>query len=155
MVIISDTSPMTALLLAGRGELLTLIFDRVVIPPAVETELLCAHETLPVWLEVIVPKRIPSTVLEAGLDAGETEAIALALELHPDTLLMDERLGRRLAQTHGLQVTGLLGLLVLAKNSGLISTVVPLIRELQDKGNCWFGHQLLTEVCAASGEVWP
>lgn len=81
MVIISDTSPMTALLLAGRGELLTLIFDRVVIPPAVETELLCAHETLPVWLEVIVPKRIPSTVLEAGLDAGETEAIALALEL--------------------------------------------------------------------------
>lgn len=132
-----------------------MLFDRVVIPPAVETELRCAHETLPVWLEVIAPKMIPSTVLEAGLDAGETEAIALALELLPDALLIDERLGRRLAQRHGLQVTGLLGLLLLAKNSGLISTVVPLIRELQDKANCWFGHQLLTEVCAASGEVWP
>jgi predicted nucleic acid-binding protein len=62
---------MTALLLAGHGELLTMMFDRVVIPPAVGTELLCAHETLPVWLEVIAPKIIPSTVLEAGLDAGE------------------------------------------------------------------------------------
>lgn len=155
MVIISDTSPMTALLLAGRGELLTMLFDRVVIPPAVATELLCAHAALPAWLEAAAPRMIPATVLEAGLDAGETEAIALALELLPDTLLMDERLGRRLAQRHGLRVTGLLGLLVLAKNGGLVTSVVPLIRELQDKGNCWFGHQLLTEVCAAVGEVWP
>ncbi len=43
MVIISDTSPLTALLLVGRGDLLTSLFDRVVIPPAVERELLCAH----------------------------------------------------------------------------------------------------------------
>lgn len=67
---------------------------------------------------------------------------------------MDERLGRRLAQRHGLPVTGLLGLLVLAKNTGRISAVVLVIRELQDKGKCWFGHQLLTEVCAAVDEVW-
>jgi len=154
MVIISDTSPLTALLLIGRGDLLTSLFERVVIPPAVERELLCAHADLPPWLEVTAPQRIPASVLEGGLDAGETEAIALALDLHPDTLLMDERLGRRLAQQHGLPVTGLLGLLALAKNSGLICAVVPVIRDLQDKGNCWFGHQLLTEVCAAVGKVW-
>jgi predicted nucleic acid-binding protein len=154
MVIISDTSPLTALLLAGRGDLLTSLFDRVVIPPAVEMELRCAHAELPEWLEVASPQSIPASILEGGLDAGETEAIALALELHPDTLLMDERLGRRLAQRHGLPVTGLLGLLVLAKNSGLITSVVSVIEELQDKGNCWFGHQLLTEVCAAVGEIW-
>ena len=74
--------------------------------------------------------------------------------LHPDTLLMDERLGRRLAQRHGLPVTGLLGVLVLAKNTGRINAVVPLIRDLHDKGNCWIGHQLLTEVCSVVGEVW-
>ncbi len=154
MVIISDTSPLTALLLVGRGDLLISLFDRVVIPPAVERELLCAHAALPQWLEVTAPQRIPTSILEGGLDAGETEAIALALELHPDALLMDERLGRRLAQRHGLPVTGLLGLLVLAKNTGRISAVGPVIRELQDKGKCWFGYQLLTEVCAAVGEVW-
>jgi predicted nucleic acid-binding protein len=155
MLIISDTSPLTALLLVGRGDLLISLFDRVVIPPAVERELLCAHAALPEWLEVTAPQCIPPSILEGSLDAGETEAIALALELHPDTLLMDERLGRRLAQRHGLPVTGLLGLLVLAKNRGLIRDAVPVIRELQDKGNCWFGHQLLAEVCATVGEVWP
>ena len=111
MVVISDTSPLTALLLAGRGEFLTCLFDRVVIPPAVEKELRCAHATLPSWIEVFAPQRIPPSILDGGLDAGETEAIALALELHPDTLLIDERLGRRLAQRHGLAVTGLLELL--------------------------------------------
>ena len=133
MVIISDTSPMTALLLAGRGELLTSLFERVVIPPAVASELLRAHASLPGWMEV---------------------TIALALELHPDTMLMDERLGRRLARRHGLPVTGLLGLLTLAKSSGLITEIVPVIREFQDKGNCWFGQQLINDVCAAAGEVW-
>lgn len=154
MVVISDTSPLTALLLAGRGELLRALFLRVVIPPAVQTELLRAHESLPAWVEVMVPRAIPESVVEGGLDAGETEAIALALELQPDTLLIDERLGRRLALRHGLRVTGLLGLLVLAKTRGLIAEVVPVIHELQDKGNCWFGHELLVEVCEAVGEAW-
>lgn len=67
---------------------------------------------------------------DAGLDPGETEAIALALELHPDAVLMDERLGRRLAARHGLAVTGLLGFLVLAKHQKLIDAVAPVIQEL-------------------------
>lgn len=154
MVVISDTSPLTALLLAGRGELLRSLFDRVVIPPAVQIELLRAHSALPTWIEIMAPHAIPSSISEAGLDLGETEAIALALELHPDTLLIDERLGRRLAIRHGLPVTGLLGLLVLAKQRGLIVEVAPVVRELRDKGNCWFGQELLIAVCEATGEIW-
>lgn len=130
------------------------LFDRVVIPPAVQSELLRAHAILPSWIEIVVPQSRPASVSEGGLDAGETEAIALTLELHPDTLLINERLGRRLAMRHGLPVTGLLGLLVLAKTRGLIAGAVPVIHELQEKGNCWFGHNLLLEVCAAVGEVW-
>ncbi len=154
MVVISDTSPLTALLLADQAELLRALFTRVVIPPAVQRELLCAHSELPPWIEVISPRHIPSSITDGGLDAGETEAIALALELHPDTLLIDERLGRRLALKHGLPVTGLLGLLVLAKRQGLVPKVLPLIHQLQAKGNCWFGQTLLMDVCAAVGEEW-
>ena len=51
-------------------------------------------------------------------------------------------------------MTGLLGLLTLAKSSGLITEIVPVIREFQDKGNCWFGQQLINDVSAAAGEVW-
>lgn len=154
MVVISDTAPLTALLQAGQTELLRALFERVVIPPAVRGELLRAHPTLPSWLEVIAPQTIPATVRGAGLDLGETEAIALAIELQPDALLMDERLGRRLAMRHGLPVTGLLGVVVLAKQRRLISDVAPVIRELQDKGHCWFGRELLIEVCESVGERW-
>ena len=154
MVVISDTSPLTALLLANQAELLRALFTRVVIPPAVQRELLCAHTQLPSWIEVISPRHIPASIIHGGLDAGETEAIALALELHPDTLLMDERLGRRLALKHGLPVTGLLGLLVLAKQQGLVEQIVPVIQQLQAKGNCWFGHALLIDVCSAVSEEW-
>lgn len=154
MLVISDTSPLTALLLAGEEELLRTLFARVVIPPAVQRELLHAHSHLPLWIEVISPHLIPASIRDADLDAGETEAIALALELQPDAVLMDERLGRRLAARHGLTVTGLLGLLVLAKHHGLIPEIVPLIQKLQAKGSCWFGDALLRQVCEAAGEVW-
>ncbi len=155
MVVISDTSPLTALLLVGQEELLRGIFARVVIPPSVQRELRRAHTTLPSWIEVIAPQMIPASVSAAGLDPGETEAIALALELHPHTLLIDERLGRRLAVRHGLPVTGLLGLVVLAKQRRLIAEIVPVIGELQDHGNCWFGRELLVAVCRSVDEQWP
>jgi predicted nucleic acid-binding protein len=154
MVVISDTSPLTALLQAGREQLLQALFVRVVVPPAVQRELLRAHTSLPPWLEVIAPIEVPASVSSSGLDAGETEAIALALELHPDVLLMDERLGRRLAQQHGLPVAGLLGLVVLAKQRRLIDEVAPVVRELQLKGGCWFGRELLVEICRSLGERW-
>lgn len=154
MLVISDTSPLTALLLAGRESLLAQIFDRVVIPPAVESELLRAHRSLPAWIEIIAPLSIPVSVSEAGLDVGETEAISLALELHPDAVLMDERLGRRLATAHGLNVTGLLGFLVLAKQRKFITEVAPVIREVQSLGNCWFDQQLIEVVCHSAGETW-
>ena len=154
MLVISDTSPLTALLLAGRESLLAQIFDRVVIPPAVESELLRVHSSLPSWIEIIAPRSIPESVSEAGLDAGETEAISLALELHPDAVLMDERLGRRLAVAHGLNVTGLLGFLVLAKQRKLIPEVASVIREVQSLGNCWFDQRLIEVVCHSAGETW-
>lgn len=112
------------------------------------------HTALPSWIEIIAPQKIPASITEAGLDPGETEAIALALELHPDAVLMDERLGRRLATRHGLVVTGLLGFLVLTKQRRLIPEIVPVIQELQDQGNCWFSHELLSDVCRSVDEVW-
>ena len=154
MLVISDTSPLTALLLTQHEMLLCQLFDRVVIPPAVQGELMRVHTSLPSWIEIIAPLTIPESITAAGLDPGETEAIALALELHPDAVLIDERLGRRVATLHGLAVTGLLGFLVLAKQRRLISEIVPVIQELKAKGNCWFSHDLLGEVCLSVGEAW-
>ena len=152
MLVVSDTSPITALLQTGLDHLLPELFQRVIIPPAVRAELLQAHPTLPGWLEVCAPSAIPSAVRDAHLDLGETEAIALALELHADAILLDEHLGRRAALGLGLPVTGLLGILLLAKKTGHLPGIRPVIFLLREKAGCWFADPLIAEVLRAAGE---
>ena len=152
MLVVSDTSPLTALLKIRRADLLRQLFAQVLIPPAVEVELLRNHPFLPAWLEVRTPHHIPARIAAAHLDRGETEALALALELHADTVLMDERLGRRAARELGLRATGLLGCLLLAKDARLLDAISPVISELQDLAGCWFDDALIAGTLRAAGE---
>ena len=68
--------------------------------------------------------------LQIQLDPGESEAIALVLELNANRLLIDERLGRNIATQYGLKIRGILGLLVNAKEQGLIELLKPILDDL-------------------------
>ena|ERR1051325_3175826 len=94
MIVVSDTSPLTGLLTVGAQDLLPTLFSDVLIPVAVQKELLKTHLTLPEWLRVVPVKDIERAD-KYGLvvDAGEAEAIELARETHADWLLIDERKG--------------------------------------------------------------
>ena len=87
------------------------------------------------WLEVIsLRDRTIADQLQtqSQLDPGEAEAIALALEIKAELLLIDERRGRAIATRLGLRITGLLGILVEAKQRSLIPSVKPLMDALID-----------------------
>ena len=147
MLVVSDTSPFSSLLLIGQADWLLQLFGEVVAPEAVRDELSVTFANLPAWLQIDLRFcHIPAEAARANLDRGESEAIALALDIHADDLLMDERKGRQVARALGLHVTGLLGILVLAKEGGLISAVKPWIERLQRDTHCWFDTKLVEEV---------
>ena len=138
MIVISDTSAITNLAAIQHLHLLPQLYSQVTIPEAVYRELADIDPPVPGnletqsanWLQVrpvnnfTVVARLRN---EGRLDPGESEAIALAMELNTDLLLIDERRGRAAADRLGLRIIGLLGILVEAKRRNLIAAVKPLL----------------------------
>jgi len=153
MIVVSDTSPITALLAVEQADLLKQLFGEVVIPTAVETELLRTHPKLPAWLCVQLLQNSGRAKLYASsVDRGEAEAIALAEELHADHLLIDERKGRRLAQQQGVPVVGLLGVILLAKHAKLIPSARALLDELDQEAGIYLTAALKEAALKTVGE---
>jgi hypothetical protein len=137
--VVSNTTPIIALSVIGRLTLLRELYTEVLIPPAVNSEIMAggarragaAELRHASWIRT-VPLQDPRRAdLLVDLDRGEAEAIALAMELDADLLLIDERLARRYAVRAGLTITGSLGVLLKAKERGLVSEIHPLIQELR------------------------
>jgi predicted nucleic acid-binding protein len=140
MIVVSDTSPLTALLSVGQAEILPKLFERVVIPTAVCEELKRGHTSLPVWLHVRpIQNSTQATLFARVVDLGEAEAIALAKEMRADYLVIDERKGRRLATQEGIPIIGLLGVILIAKKTGLVASARNLLARLHTEAGGVFG----------------
>jgi uncharacterized protein len=140
--------------------LLKTVFTEVRIPPAVHRELLAKagpeaqllDEALGQYLHV-TPVPPPSAEVETAirsLEAGEAQAIALAYSLRI-TLLIDEWLGRRAAQTLSIKITGIAGVLLRAKEVGAIPRVRPLLEEIRQRGY-WLSDTVVETVTRIAGE---
>ena len=153
MIVVSDTSPITALLTVGQIELLPQLFGEVVIPPAVKAELLRTHSVLPGWLRVqSLRDDAKAGIYAQSVDRGEAEAIVLAEELHADRLLIDERKGRRLAQQQGVPVVGLLGIILMAKTARLIPSARMLLSRLDEEAGIYLTDDLKDAALKTVGE---
>lgn len=140
MVVVSDTSSISNLIQIGLVELLRDLYGEVVITPAVQRELYRIDSQIAIieklsWIKVQMPKN-QKMVLELleKLDLGESESIVLAMEMNADYLLIDESLGRRIATELGIQVTGLLGVLIQAKKLEKISELASYVQDLRRVG---------------------
>lgn len=130
MTVVCNTSPITNLAAIAQLDLLHQIYGEIVIPQAVYTELVVhpvPGSSEVQTLEWIVLQSVTNSAqvaqLRQSVDAGEAEAIALALELSAERLLIDEATGRAIAQQLGLNITGVLGVLLIAKQQKRIPTV--------------------------------
>jgi len=105
----------------------------------------------PPWLTALELSRPVDLVARATLDLGEAAVIQLAVEQQVARVCLDDRKGRRAAQAVGLQVTGSLGLLVRAKQMGIIATLRPLLERMQREG-AYYDEELVRRVLQGVGE---
>jgi uncharacterized protein len=137
--VISNTTPLQYLHQVGLLAILPALVGPVFIPPAVDAELAVGRShglNLPDpaqlgWLTIRPPSRASSLSVPPGLDAGEAEVLALALDGTDAVVILDDALARRAAQSLGIRLTGTLGLLLDAKRAGLITTIAPVLNTLQ------------------------
>ena len=161
---VSDTSPLLNLAIIGQLSLLHQQFGEVRIPPAVVGELRI-DEDLPgsravreaiedSWLQAgEVEDHALVKTLQRDLDKGEAEAIALALQVEADWIVLDEREARRVAKSLGLKVTGVLGILLRTKQEGHLPSLQESMARLRDKAGFHIGAELFADILQKSREA--
>lgn len=162
MIVVSDTSALSALFLIGQLDLLPSLYGQVVVPPAVMREILqleiqFSHDISGLknaaWLSVIPVSDIKKVrAYQQVLDEGESEAIVLIVEISADLLLIDEIRGRKVAQSEGIPHTGVLGVLLSAKSKGLVDVVRPILDKLRTETNFRISKKLYDFVLQQAGE---
>ena len=164
MIVVSDTSPITNLAAISQLNLLQQLYGRLIIPTAVYNEMVKVDQLVPGAVEVQTLLWIQTQVVadsqqivaiqlnQENIDRGEAEAIVLALELNADLLLMDERRGRAVATSCGLNVTGLVGVLLQAKRNSLIPAVKPVMDQLIEQVDFRVSSQLYAAILQSADE---
>ncbi len=163
--VVADTSPLFYLARLRRFSLLESLYGSVHVPETVWQETLAGgrldSEIPPMltaarasgWLTVHpVPPPLPLSGA-ALLDAGERDALALARQLDATLLLIDDRRGVRVATGLGFNVTGTLGVLVEARQAGLISRLAPELRSLRERTSFHFTEALFVHVLSLVRET--
>lgn len=135
MIVVADAGPLNYLLLIEAANVLEPLYGRVLVPNAVAVELqdMGSPPIVRTWIakppewREIHSDPLPHPSLH-DLGPGERAAIALALSLNADRLLIDERAGRAEAERRRIRVTGTLGVLAEAHAQGLVDFDAALAR---------------------------
>ena len=159
MLIVSDTSPIIALAVCDKLDMLDKLFSQVFIPQAVYNELAIpdkpkTNEIIKWAMDKVIPAKNTTVIkaLSLNLDLGESEALSLYWETNADFLLIDEKRGRTIALRNGIKTIGTVGILLFAKQRGLIAQVRPLLDILRHNG-FWFSDILYHHVLERAGEI--
>ena len=157
--VIVNNSPLVSLWRLGSLSLLRELYTTVLIPAQVAEEFLAtdsvaredALKNAP-WIRTVQLASPPDLAVYSGLDTGETAVLALAEERNARLVIIDEKKAREKASTLGLTVKGTAGVLVEAKQKGLIDVIEPLLMALQDNG-MYLGDAIINDALQQAGEI--
>ena len=161
-VVVSDTSVLINLARVEHEHLLPKLYRCIFAPPAVRSEFERLASTKqrfmglqwPGWIILQTPDSTLDLVAgDHDLDRGEHEAIALALEIRADCLLVDEAAGRAAADHLHLKHTGILGILLKAKDCGYIPCIREPLEAIIKKGRFYLSDQLIAATLKQAGEL--
>ena len=161
--VIVDSSVLITLAAGEQFHLLREFYSTIHIPPEVWNETTATTKTYGVlevrqakaegWLVMQSPRDLKAVqALPFSLQPGETEALALALELSGSLLLVDDAQGRRAASFLGIAYTGTLGVLLRAKAEGKIPALRPLLELLGTRTTFWLSPTVQAAALKQAGE---
>jgi len=105
------------------------------------------------WIDVVAPANQPLIrFLQKDLHEGESETIALAVELNAEVVFLDESEARKTAGVYGLNISGVIGILIRAKREERISSLREELDRLRNDAGFWIGEEVYKKALRASGE---
>lgn len=140
MKAVSNTTPLRYLIAIEQEHLLGQVFEKVLVPVAVHEELTDARTpeivrrrvpSLPAWFEVRAVDETDVATFPVTLHRGERQSILLAEALRADVLLIDEQIGRTIARSRNLPLSGTLGVLERADRMGFVSDFPQVLQRLK------------------------
>jgi predicted nucleic acid-binding protein len=136
-----NASPIITLAKVDQLPLVERLASRVLVPDAVAAEILAGPATDPArdvmekgWGTRVSATSITPLLLAWGLGAGETAVLAVALDRQPCTAALDDASARMCARSLGVPLIGTLGIVVRAKERGLIPSAADIMRTLRASG---------------------
>lgn len=128
-IVITDASCFILLDKIGELELLHKLYGTVITTPVIANEY---GNVIPDWFIIESAKNSSfQELLELQIDAGESSAIALAIEKTECTIILDDLKARKIAKKLGLKITGTLGVIIKSKLNGIIPSIKPLIAKIK------------------------
>jgi uncharacterized protein len=158
MLVVSDTSAISNLIQVELLDILHQLFGQIIISNAVYEELSeIDSQKLYIdklsWIHIETVKNQDFVhELENDLDKGESESIALAIELNADFLIIDELKGRKIAENLGIKIVGLLSSLLKAKEKGYLQTIAPILEKLSTQAGFHINLQLKAHILKLANE---
>jgi uncharacterized protein len=155
-LVIADSGPLFSLALIDRLDILEALFDYVIIPQAVWSEITYDrtkpdYNLLYSFFEDKTKKINGFNELTFIMDFGESESLILYKELNADFLLIDDKKARQIAESLNINCIGLIGLLSVAKDKGLIEELRPIF-EIFLNNKRFYSVELLNGILIAKGE---